>query len=139
MTQPLDPALSKETIRAAKHGDVAKLQSLLEQVPSLLHARDSDGSTPLHCATWKGHAGVVALLIRAGADLHLENENDHWGGTSLHAAAHGNQKAAAELLLAAGADPNRVSRNGRTPLQETEFHKATAVAKLLRQHGASEG
>lgn len=129
---------SKEAIRAAKNGDTDRLRTLVEVDSGLLLARDTDGSTPLHCATWKGHAATVEYLISAGADLHLENENDHWGGTPLHAAAHGNQKRAAELLIAAGADIHRVSRNGRTPLQETTLHKATTVAKLLRQHGATE-
>jgi ankyrin repeat protein len=76
------------------------------------------------------------LLLDAGADVNAQNSNGHYGGTPLHQAAHGNQKAVAEVLLARGADVNAVSPNGRTPLQETEFHKATAVAKLLRAHGA---
>ena len=77
-------------------------------------------------------------LKQRGADLKAENENTHWGGTPLHAAAHGNQKPVAELLIAHGADINFRSFNGRTPLAETTIHNATAVAKILRQHGASE-
>lgn len=42
----------------------------------------------------------------------------------------------AEILLARGADLHAVSCNGRTPIQETTFHKATAVANLLKRHGA---
>ncbi len=128
--------LEKEIIRAAKSGAAAKVAELLKQDSSLIGARDADGSTPLHCATWKGQKEVVEVLLQHKADVNIHNNNDHWGTTPLHAAAHGNQKAIAELLIAHGADVNAINLNGRTPLAETEFHKATPVAKLLKQHGA---
>jgi ankyrin repeat protein len=81
-----DPA--KEIIKAAKNGHAARLRELLAGDPALIDARDKDGSTPLHCATWKGQQEVVALLIKAGADVNAHNNNDHWGTTPLHAAAH---------------------------------------------------
>jgi ankyrin repeat protein len=126
----------KEMIQAVKRGDAALVDALLDADATLITARDKDGSTPLHCAAWKGYPEIVELLIKRGADIHLENQNDHWGGTPLHCAAHGNQKAVAELLIRAGADVNSRSFKGTTPLQETAAHKATAVARLLREHGA---
>jgi ankyrin repeat protein len=112
------------------------VKQLLEQEPALIHVCDTDGSTPLHCATWKGHLNVVELLLRFGADVNARNNNDHWGTTPLHAAAHANQRTIAQLLIAQGADINAINLNGRTPLAETEFHKARPVANLLKQHGA---
>jgi ankyrin repeat protein len=123
-------------IKAAKHGATVLVLALLAQDASLVSARDSDGSTPLHCATWKGHERTVDVLLKNGADVNAANNNDHWGTTPLHAAAHANQRAIAELLIVHGADIHATNLNGRTPLAETEFHKATPVAKLLRQHGA---
>jgi ankyrin repeat protein len=128
----------KEMINAAKSGNTARVGELLAEAPSLLHARDTDGSTPLHYAAWKGHPEVARVLLDAGADHAIENNNSHWGGTPLHAAAHGNQRAVAELLIAHGADVRHRSSNGRTPLEETTIHNATGVAKLLKQHGAAE-
>ena len=130
-----DPA--KEIIKAAKSGNVGKIQQLLQQDPALISARDTDGSTPLHCATWKGQLEVVKLLLASGAEVNALNNNEHWGTTPLHAAAHANQRAIAELLIAGGADIHATNINGRTPLAETEFHKARPVANLLIQHGAS--
>ena len=126
------PEPAKLIIKAAKSGDVAALKTLLASDPSLLEARDSDGSTALHCATWKGHQSVVAFLLDAGADVNAVNQNGHWGTTPLHAAAHANQAAIAKLLLDHGADTKAKDMEGRTPMFHTTFHKAKAVAKLLQ-------
>jgi ankyrin repeat protein len=127
-----DPA--KEVIKAAKSGDTERLRALLANDEYLINARDKDGSTPLHCAVWKGHQQVVAFLLEAGADVNAHNENDHWGTTPLHAAAHANQAAIAQLLIDHGADVNAKDREGRTPMLHTSFHKARAVAKVLEKH-----
>ena len=127
-----DPA--KEIIKAAKSGDAERVSALLANDKSLVNARDKDGSTPLHCAVWKGHQQVVALLLQAGADVNAQNENDHWGTTPLHAAAHANQAAIAQLLIDHGADVQATDREGRTPMFHTTFHQARAVVKVLEIH-----
>src|SRR5918994_2411040 len=131
MRRRLDPMAepAKEFIKASKTGNLAKLRALFESDENLLGVRDSDGSTALHCATWKGHLDIVAFLLDAGADVHAHNSNEHWGTTPLHAAAHANQSGIAELLIDAGADVNAKDLNGRSPLHHTTFHKAKAVAK----------
>lgn len=131
----MDPG--KEMIRAAKAGNVAKIKDLIAADASLIKALDTDGSTPLHCATWKGHVETVAFLLTAGANVNAHNSNDHWGTTPLHAAAHANQTAIAKLLIEHGADVNAKDMNAKTPLHHTTFHKARAVAKLLEAHNAS--
>jgi ankyrin repeat protein len=128
-----DPA--KEMIKAAKSGNVQTLKTLLAADAKLIHARDTDGSTPLHCATWKGHQDAVALLLKAGADVNAKNENDHWGTTPLHAAAHANQSKIAQMLVDSGADVNATDLSGKTPMFHTTFHKAKAAAKLLEKYG----
>ena len=127
---------SKEIIKAAKSGDAERVSSLLANDKSLVKARDKDGSTPLHCAVWKGHLKVVALLLEAGADVNAQNENDHWGTTPLHAAAHANEASIAQLLIDHGADVNAPDCEQRTPLFHTTFHKARAVVRVLEEHNA---
>ena len=129
------PEPGKLFIKAAKKGDVATLKTLLAEDRKLIAAKDADGSTALHCATWKGHEAAVAWLLTAGADVGAHNENDHWGTTALHAAAHANHPGIAQRLIDAGADVNAKDREGRTPLFHTSFHKANATAKVLLKHG----
>ena len=124
---------NKEIIKAAKSGNTAKVKELLTTNTALVQARDKDGSTPLHCATWKGHQETVAVLLDAGADVNAQNSNEHWGTTPLHAAAHANQAAIAQLLIEHGADVHAEDLNGKTPMHHTTFHKARAVAKLLEK------
>lgn len=130
------PETEKGFIKAAKKSDVEKLKSLLKNEKDLLDVRDTDGSTALHCAAWKGHREVVIFLLKAGADINCHNNNNHWGTTPLHAAAHANQAVIAQLLIDAGAEVNAKDMNGKTPLYHTTFHKAAAVAKILIKYGA---
>lgn len=131
------PEPAKQIIKAAKSGDTAKVKLLLATDPTLVSARDKDGSTPLHCAAWKGHDAVVALLLATGAEVNARNANEHWGTTPLHAAAHANQASIASLLIQHGADLGATDLVGKTPLHHTTFHKAKAVAKILEDCGAS--
>ncbi len=127
----------KAIIKAAKSGDLVQVKRLLAADGTLVDARDTDGSTPLHCAAWKGHQKIVAFLLKAGADPNAQNANGHWGTTPLHAAAHANEAAIAELLIQHGADVNAHDLNGKTPLHHTTFHKAKAAARLLQKYGAT--
>lgn len=131
------PDTNKEFIKAAKSGNLEKVRSLVAAAPNLILARDTDGSTALHCATWKGHQAVVAFLLSAGADVNSHSNNEHWGTTPLHAAAHANQATIAQMLIDNGADVNAHDKDGKTPLHHTKFHKAKAAAKVLQNNGAT--
>lgn len=124
--------MQKDMIKAAKNGDAAKVRTLLDTDLTLINALDTDGSTPLHCAAWKGHEEVATALLDAGADVNAHNQNTHWGTTPLHAAAHANNTAIVRLLLARGADKEAEDSSGKTPLDHTTYHNAKAAAKLLQ-------
>ena len=133
-----DPKLEKAMLKAAKYGDCAALAALLDHDAALLEVRDGDGSTPLHCACWKGHLEAVTLLLERGADYAALRTGGHYGTTPLHAAAHGNQRDIVRLLLDHGADAAARDDEGLDALAHTEFHKATAAAKVLREQMAGQ-
>ena len=126
----------KEIIKAAKAGSLERVKALIGEDRTLIQVRDSNGSTALHCAVWKGHQTIVAYLLSAGADVNAHNNNGHWGTTPLHAAAHANQATIAQMLIDHGADVNARDLDGKTPLHHTTFHKANAAAKVLQNNGA---
>ena len=126
----------KEIIKAAKSGNLAKVKALVGADANLIQACDSEGSTALHCAAWKGQQAVVAYLLSIGANVNVHNSNEHYGTTPLHAAAHANQAIIAQMLIDHGADVNARDLSGKTPLYHTTFHKAKAAAKVLQANGA---
>ncbi|MGH8580556.1 MAG: type II secretion system major pseudopilin GspG [Gammaproteobacteria bacterium] len=71
--------------------------------------------TALHLATSKGHAEIVKLLIKAGADvssIHEDLTGDSGGQyTALTNAAEGGHAEVIKLLLEAGADANGTANN----------------------------
>ncbi|RVE49352.1 hypothetical protein evm_005967 [Chilo suppressalis] len=105
---------------AAENGEVDTLKDLLTNQPGLVHARDSDGYTPLHRAAYGNHTSTISMLLSLGANIHSKTE---LGWTPLHSACNWNNYKAAARLLAAGADPNAVSDGEQTPM-----HLAAAIS-----------
>jgi ankyrin repeat protein len=61
-----------------------------------------DGAPALHDAACSGDCELIALLLRAGADVNARSAS---GWTALMRACNGGKLAAARMLLDAGADP----------------------------------
>ena len=88
--------------------DRLDVADFLSSERDLLQAIDNQGFTALHWAAFNGHADMVDLLIRRGADLQARNV---YGGTvlggTLWAVANGDRtidrSAVVRRLLAAGA------------------------------------
>ena len=89
------------------------------------------GSTPLSIATIKGHADIVKLLLKSGADPSARNKD---GGTALHYACLLGRPEIAMLLVDHGADANATAINGDTPIDvaATDFASAQFVAGLYQ-------
>ncbi|CCJ30434.1 unnamed protein product [Pneumocystis jirovecii] len=69
--------LQSAFIRAASHGDVERIESMLhgkarEYID--LDGRDESGGTAIIFAACYGHQSVVEALLEAGADIHVQDK-----------------------------------------------------------------
>ena len=117
---------------AARHADWAAVRTLL-QAGADVDARQGDGSTALHWASYWDNREVAALLVRAGAAVDAVTD---LGVTPLWAACENGSPALTETLLAAGADPNRALPFGETPLMTAARTGNADVVRQLLAAGA---
>ncbi|XP_028817866.1 ankyrin repeat domain-containing protein 49 isoform X2 [Denticeps clupeoides] len=98
---------------AAENNRLSVVPRLLSLDSSLIGCCDSDGYTALHRASYEGHAGMVQVLMDAGAELEARTAD---GWTPLHCACRWDKVAVASCLLWAGALVNSHSHGKVTPL-----------------------
>ncbi len=87
---------ASELVTAAEAGDLAAVNQLLNQRPSLLNAPDAAGRTPLHAAVARKHVAVMASLLQHGADC---RSKDAQGRTAMALAARSGSEELAERML----------------------------------------
>ena len=113
---------------AARQADWAAVRTLLEAGADV-DARQGDGSTALHWASYRDNREIAALLIRAGTAVDAAND---LGVTALWAACENRSPALVKILLEAGADPNVALPFGETPLMTAaRAGDADVVGQLL--------
>ena len=81
----LDTTLDAVLVSAVQHGDVPRVQSLLEAKsdPSMVSDTLGFPATPLIVSAAVGHIEIAKLLLEAGASV---SDAPHVGATPLHAA-----------------------------------------------------
>lgn len=124
---------------AVKDREIARF---LVSMGANVNAKDKAGFTPLHLAVYCGNRDTAEFLIEEGADVNSHNVD---GFTPLCCLA-GQQQATSdpekvkciELLISRGADVSAKTNDGKTPLARALVQGNTAIADLLRKHGAKE-
>lgn len=94
--------------------DLARLyyvQNLLSQPGIDVQAKDKDGFTALHWASWSGMPYCTLLLVEAGLDVNAKENN---GYTPLMLAAMRGNNEAVRMLLSLGADASLKNNAGQT-------------------------
>ena len=105
---------------AATLGNVKVVKVLLAKGAEV----NSPGWTPLHYASYGGHAAVAEALITHHAQLDLRAPN---GQTALMLAAKGGHEDVIAVLVKGGADQSLVDADGKTYLAILEASKDKGV------------
>ena len=122
---------------AAQKGDVAgieKLASTSRDLKAELDARDSNGRTPLHVATFARQSGAIRALVKAGASIDLL-DRDIYDGVTIAAVA--DDEETLRTLLGLGASAKQVtSRYDGTALIAAAHLGHDGVVRQLIAAGA---
>jgi uncharacterized protein len=115
---------------AAHRGDLATLQQLAT-TSAAREARDAQGRTPLHVATYARQRGAVQALLRAGADPGAM-EHDRYDAVTVAAVA--GDEETLRVLLAHGASAKLVTSryDGTALIAAAHLGHAGVVRQLIK-------
>ena len=130
---PANAAVDAPLVDAAKAGDLARAQQLLQQGAGVNDA-EPDGTTPLHWAAHGRHLELTRLLLGAGAVVNVGNR---YGVRPLSLAAVNGDAPVIEALLEAGANPNTTLMEGETALMTAARSGSVEAVELLLDAGAN--
>ena len=117
---------------AAHRGDVGAITALTSNATAAQRdARDGQGRTPLHVATFAGKPEAIRALARAGASLQLL-EDDRYDAVTIAAVA--NDEASLRTLLALGASARLTTSryDGTALIAAAHLGHAGVVQQLIR-------
>ena len=130
-----ESALQTALVNAAREGDEEMIKRVLAAGAKVNQVDfNGIGMPAIHWAAWKGHAGVVKLLIEKGSRVDIEDGN---GRQPLHWAVMNGGMEVPRLLIAAGAKASAVSQ-GKTPAAMAQEKGNFALAKYLSEQAAKE-
>lgn len=116
-------------------GTAHEVLEAIDEDPSLLEARNTDGWTPLHLAAFFGHPELAKALLNRGANVDALSTNA-MTNTPLHAAVAGRKTEVVRVLLDRGADANARQHGGWTPLHGAAQAGDHDIVELLLASGA---
>ncbi|WP_395059668.1 ankyrin repeat domain-containing protein [Polaromonas sp.] len=118
---------------AAHHGDVARIEKLIGTKADL-NARDGNGRTPIHVATFAKQRGAIGALVKAGANINLLDK-DRYDGVTIASVA--DDEETLRVLLSLGASAKLItSRYDGTALIAAAHLGHDGVVRQLIAAGA---
>ena len=119
---------------AARQGDTALMERLLENGANIEEKADEYLERPLHLAARGGHRSTVEYLLDRGADIEAKNRCDI---TALLGAAYYGHKPIVECLLDRGADIEAKDKDGVSALSRAIFYSHKSIVECLLDRGAN--
>ncbi|KAG2458282.1 CATL1 protein, partial [Polypterus senegalus] len=126
--------LANAVFWAARKGNLAVLQLLLNSGRVDVDCKDNTGTTTLMVASYSGHTDCVRELILQGADINLQRET---GSTSLFFAAQQGNNDIVKLLFEYGASTEFQTKEGGTALSAACQYGHSTVVETLLKNGAN--
>jgi ankyrin repeat protein len=120
--------------RAAAAGNVAKVRSLLSDGNSPNQVDEDNQRAGLHEAAMNGNIQIVAILIKAGAQIDIR---DKLGNTPLIYASERDHAEVLKLLLDVGAQVDWQNHDGMTALMIAAKNGEVEMVRVLLEHGAN--
>ncbi|XP_077208712.1 ankyrin repeat domain-containing protein 29 isoform X2 [Paroedura picta] len=125
--------LANAAFWAARRGNLALLQLLLNSGRVDIDCNDSLGTTPLMVASYYGHKECVRELVLQGADINLQRET---GATALFFAAQQGHDDIVKFLFEYGASTEFKTQDGATSLFLAAQGGYLDLIRLLMSSGA---
>jgi ankyrin repeat protein len=116
-------------------GELARLELLLEQDPSLVHAHTADGFTPLHLCCYFRRAPLVIVLLAHGAEVNAVALNPTLL-QPLHSAVASRDLATVMAVLAAKPEINARQIRGFVALHSAALSGDVLIVRALLDVGA---
>ena len=120
---------------AAAAGKLDRVETLLDEDPSLVNAYANDGFQPLGLACFFGHEQIVDFLLGRGAAVNSASKNGQ-KVMPLHSAVAGQHLDIARMLLDHGADVNTRQAHDYTPLHGAAQNGQLEMVELLLSYNA---
>jgi ankyrin repeat protein len=120
-------------VNATKKGDKEAVRSLLQQHVDV-NASQPDGATAISWAAYGDDLETADLLISAGANVNVANEDS--SETPLLLACANGSAGMVDRLLKAGANPNAATWAGKTPLMQCARTGSLEAVKALLSRGS---
>lgn len=124
-----------DVFEAAAAGKLDRVETLLDEDPSLVNAYANDGFQPLGLACFFGHEQIVDFLLGRGAAVNSASKNGQ-KVMPLHSAVAGQHLGIARMLLDHGADVNASQARGYTPLHGAAQNGQLEMVELLLSYNA---
>ncbi len=119
--------LSEQLYEAAKKGEIDNVSTLIKNGADV-NFQDKDGVTPLHMASFYGHAAVASKLLNEKANPNLTRAD---GFTPLHFACLKGNDTIVKALITNGAQLDLKTKSGKTALDIAKEKNYSNIVSIM--------